>query len=122
MGLPTTFAGLIGFIILSGYLIADVMDDNASSDAISDTVNTMQSNLNTSLSTVESSGGFSGFFSMLGSIIQFGWSLVLLALNSISTFVQIPLQRGLPSEMYIVFSLVIIFFISATVKWIWSGE
>ena len=122
MGLPVTFFGLLGFIILSGYLISDIMDNNASSSEAMDAITNMQMSLNNTLDSSESSGGFSGFFNMLGSIILFGWSLVVLALSAIASFVTIPLQRGLPVEMYVVFSLIVVSFFAATVKWIWSGE
>ena len=120
MGIPTTFAGLLGFILLSGYLIGDIMDGNRNSDNVENSVQTLQQNINESMGNTD--GGLTGYYSVLGGIIMFGWSMVETAISAISAFLMIPLQRDLPAEMYIVFSIIVLSLMAAAVKWIWSGE
>ena len=120
MDIPKTFAGLLGFVIVSGYIITLVYDDSISQtqQLSSQFMNLTNGNFN---STQEETG-ISGFFSQLKSIFNISWATIQLSITAISSFINIPQTRGLPPEFIIYFSVLIISGVVMLVKVIWSGE
>lgn len=120
--IPKTFVGIVGFMLIVGFLVNGIMSGKDETSQIEQNLNDMRDSMNTTLNNSESSGGFTGTFTMIGSILSFGWNTILLGVNSISSFLAIPAQEGLPNEVIIIFILIIIAFFVATIKIIWSGE
>jgi len=132
MGFPKSLAGIIGFVLVTGYVISLVMDNNNSTSRTDQLISDMQNSTSQSLNSTGETGGFLGtltsiigmssFFSTINSIVQMGWITFQIALASVAAFVTVPAQRGLPVESYILFAIVFIMVVIAIVKVIWSGE
>jgi len=122
MGLPQTLAGIVGLILVVGYLTSLILHgDDASGTTlilVGDLKNSTSENLNAS----ESSSGMSGFFTSLLSVITLIWNSIKLILISIVSFLEIPFQEDTPVEVFMVFALVYIGAILAIIKILWSGE
>lgn len=133
MGLPTTLAGTVGFIIFIVFIVAITVPNLNSQDAI--TIRNMQSGFNTnntvnSTSTNQSSGfwsflgevtGLNGIYDYIIGFFQWGLNFIILALAYLGLFSHVFLT--VPPVFYIIFLLIASGLIIAIAKLIFlSGD